>query len=189
MVGLNNGDVKGVFLENAYGKLPAKGKIVIDVGANIGDSCIYFALRGAKRVIGLEPLPRNHALAEENVKVNNLGDMITIMLAGCSGENGYISIDPESKGSVGQVESFKEGIRVPLKTLGDILNTVDDLKFEEIVLKMDCEGCEFNAILSESEETIRMFSDIQIEYHKGYKNLKAKLENCGFVVKINYGRE
>jgi 23S rRNA G2069 N7-methylase RlmK/C1962 C5-methylase RlmI len=32
-----------------YEDLNVKGKVVIDVGAYIGDSAIYFALRGAKK--------------------------------------------------------------------------------------------------------------------------------------------
>jgi hypothetical protein len=49
---------------------------------------------------------------------------------------------------------------------------------------MDCEGCEYDVIFSSSKETLKRFSHIQIEYHYGYKNLKEKLEKCGFSVKV-----
>jgi hypothetical protein len=38
---LSNGDVVGIFLDNMYHSLPVRDKIVVDVGANIGDSAIY----------------------------------------------------------------------------------------------------------------------------------------------------
>src|SRR5215212_7819392 len=45
--GKTNGDIVGVFINNQYEYLPVKDKVVIDIGANIGDSPIYFILRGA----------------------------------------------------------------------------------------------------------------------------------------------
>ncbi len=72
-------------------------------------------------------------------------------------------------------------LKVPLKTLETILK---ENNFEPTLLKLDCEGCEYDTILSSSEETLKNFSHIQIEYHYGYKNLKQKLESCGFDVSI-----
>jgi len=37
-------------MDRMYKWLDVKGKDVVDVGANIGDSAIYFALRRAKRL-------------------------------------------------------------------------------------------------------------------------------------------
>ena len=54
------------------------GKPIIfwDVGANIGDSSIYFALKGAKKVIALEPLPANYEMAVKNIELNNFKNII-----------------------------------------------------------------------------------------------------------------
>ena len=49
---------------------------------------------------------------------------------------------------------------------------------------MDCEGCEYESIMATSDIILKKFSHIQIEYHSGYKNLKEKLERCGFKVSI-----
>src|SRR5215204_1106883 len=57
--GISNGDVRSIYLNNIYQQLPVKGKAVVDVGANIADSSVYFALNGAKKVIGLEPFLKN----------------------------------------------------------------------------------------------------------------------------------
>ena len=34
-----------------------RGREVVDVGTNVGDSALYFVLNGAKKVIAVEPLP------------------------------------------------------------------------------------------------------------------------------------
>jgi FkbM family methyltransferase len=34
-----------------------KGRDVIDVGASVGDTALYFILNGARKVIAVEPLP------------------------------------------------------------------------------------------------------------------------------------
>jgi len=34
-----------------------RGRDVIDVGANAGDTALYFVLHGARKVIAVEPLP------------------------------------------------------------------------------------------------------------------------------------
>jgi GT2 family glycosyltransferase len=50
-----------------YSFLNVVNRDVIDIGMNIGDSTIYFALNGARRVIGLEPYPYAFSYAKINV--------------------------------------------------------------------------------------------------------------------------
>jgi methyltransferase FkbM-like protein len=57
---------------------------------------------------------------------------------------------------------------------------------DPVILKMDCEGCEYEVILSADEHTLQKFDLVMIEYHYGYgyKNLKQKLERSGFKVRL-----
>jgi hypothetical protein len=48
------------------------------------------------------------------------------------------------------------------------------------ILKIDCEGCEYDIILKSHKEIFKKFSHIVIEYHDGYKNLEKKLKMFGF---------
>jgi FkbM family methyltransferase len=180
---ITNSDAVGVFLNGIYEYLPVAGKTVIDIGANIADSSIYFAVRGAKKVIALEPFPKNYEMAKRNVESNNLSDKITLLLGGCAGNQGFVTISPFDKGSaVSQVRNSSQGFKVPLLTLGDILKQNNLQNGELNILKMDCEGCEYESLLSADRDVIRSFSHIQIEYHYGYKDLKYKLEENGFIV-------
>jgi len=56
-----------IFGLGVYDLLDVRDRIVIDVGAFVGDSAVYFALKGAKRVIAVEPHPGAFAEMLENV--------------------------------------------------------------------------------------------------------------------------
>jgi len=73
------------FEYNEYDALNVNDHVVIDVGAFIGDSAIYFALKGAKKVIALEPHPGAYAEMLENIRLNNLEDRIIPVNAGLGG--------------------------------------------------------------------------------------------------------
>jgi len=178
-----------IFLGGEYGYLPTEGRTVIDLGAQSGDSAVYFALHGADKVIALEPLRVNYEMAKINIDLNNVSNRITLLLAGCSSNPGYIGSDLYSKGDIKsyQEDDIKNGNLIPLLTLGDIL-TQNKIQGDGLVLKMDCEGYEYDIILSATAELLRQFSYIQVEYHYGYKNLKEKLEKCGFNVSFSRPR-
>ncbi|MEM3526638.1 MAG: hypothetical protein QXV37_04410 [Candidatus Jordarchaeaceae archaeon] len=40
---------------------------MIDVGTSNGDSSIFFAMMGAKKVVGIEPFPESFDLAQKNI--------------------------------------------------------------------------------------------------------------------------
>jgi FkbM family methyltransferase len=183
--GLRNGEIFNIFVEKVYQSFPIEGKIVIDIGANIADSCIYFFLRGAKRIIGVEPLLENYKLAEQNIRQNNFSDKISILLAGCSARSGHVSTGvDELTGKGWQITSGStQGRTIPLLTLEEILQQ-NDLIQGEIALKIDCEGCEYDIILSSTKIALRRFSNILIEYHYGYNDIKDKLENSGFDISL-----
>jgi FkbM family methyltransferase len=181
-----NGDAYvEVFLKKEYQYLPVKDRTVIDIGANIGDSAIYFALCGADKVIALEPFPTQYKIAKKNIELNNLSDKITLLLAGCGGNTDCLVLPNESDISSHPYQ-FSPGNRVPIVTLENILkeNNVPD----GAIMKMDCEGYEYDIILQGPCDTLRRFSYIQIEYHSGYKNLKQKLEECNFSVSVSRPR-
>jgi FkbM family methyltransferase len=50
-------------------------------------------LRGAEKVIGIEPLPRNYQIAQKNIELNKLSNTITLHLAGCTARPSKIIVD------------------------------------------------------------------------------------------------
>jgi FkbM family methyltransferase len=183
--GLRNGETVNIFVQDIYRNFPIKGKIVIDVGANIADSCIYFVSHGAKRIVGIEPLIENYELAEQNVKLNNFSNRISIVLAGCGARPGCVNIDVNRRNGIGwQLSSSSyRGNTIPLLTLEQILQQ-SNVGQDEAALKLDCEGCEYDVVLSSPDNVLRRFSSILIEYHYGYNDIREKLEKSNFEVSL-----
>jgi FkbM family methyltransferase len=180
----SEGEIIDIFFNKVYEFLPVQGNIVVDIGANIGDSCIYFALRGARKIIAIEPFPKNYDAAKKNIEVNGFTDKTFLKLSGCAAKRGHINVDPLYRSDhSSRLVDFGQGVKIPLVTLRDIIDE-NKVSEEMVVLKMDCEGCEYDIILFSDCDTLRSFSHIQIEYHNGYQNLKEKLENCGFDVSV-----
>jgi len=103
-----------------------------------------------------------------------------LIQAGCSGKKGVIKVNRDEGGTRYSLQHNDSNlVSIPVITLNDILQLIDE---KDCVLKMDCEGCEYEIILSSDKDTLRNFSHIQLEYHYGYKNLLSKLEDCGFKV-------
>ena len=57
-----------IFFNEDYSKLNVHNKTVIDIGGFIGDSAIYFILKGAKKCITLEPFPANFKILLKNIQ-------------------------------------------------------------------------------------------------------------------------
>lgn len=168
------------FSDDDWDMIDFQNRFVIDIGANVADTTLYFAKNGAN-VIGFEPVKHLYDLGIKNISVNfNLKNNITFINKAVGGKKGKISIgdNNSTKGYVGQNDSYD----VEVITISDVLS---DYNFTPDVLKMDCEGCEFEIILNED---LSMFNDIIFEHHseivgKDYNLLVEKLKKENF--KIN----
>jgi len=177
----DKGDLAGVFAYHDYDFLNVTNRTVVDVGANIADTAIYFALRGAKRVIAFEPFPKIFEIAERNVNANGLEDKVILVNAGC-GYDGELRVkeDVESNAST-ELKDFGEGVKIPMYSLNTIVSKFNVEKGS--VLKVDCEGCEYDLFRNASREALDRFDQIEIEYHYGYKELVNILKKNGFKTK------
>jgi FkbM family methyltransferase len=173
---MESGDIIHIFFQNIYRNLPMHGKKIIDIGAQIGDSAIYFAINGADKVVAVEPLDKNFRIATQNISLNDVSEKVSVIRAACSNETMKLSSRSD------HVQPEKSDI--PVITLEEIIKRIDIDEQEGLILKMDCEGYEYQIILSSKDETLRRFSHIQIEYHSGYSNLKNRLQDLGFEVSI-----
>ena len=154
-----------LFLREDYHDINIHDKVIIDVGAYVGDSAIYFAFRGARRVIAIEPHPGVYAEMLDNIKLNNLESVIIPINAGLTSKPGKICV--ENTPAYGTAGTYHRP--------GDCPNTVPAITSSELisrfgvdpndaVLKMDCEGCEYDVVLNDYEH-IRLFREVVFEYH------------------------
>jgi len=173
--------INEIFIQEEYKSLNVKDKLVIDIGANIGDSAIYFALKGANKIIALEPYPYLHSFAKRNIVENNMDDKIMLLNQGY-GKDGITNVPKEllawkDVNNLGHANDNE--ISIQIRSLTSLIN---EFGIKNAILKMDCEGCELN-LLHENNQSLRAFEQIQIEYHYGYKKLIRKLNSAGFKTK------
>jgi SAM-dependent methyltransferase len=81
-----------IFDGHEYDNIDVYGRDVVDIGANVGDSSIYFALTGARKVVGVEPLPNVYARAIENVRLNHFEGKIFLINAALGPKSGKIKV-------------------------------------------------------------------------------------------------
>jgi len=142
-----------------------RGKEVVDIGAYVGDSTLYFLYKGAEKIIAIEPHPHAYEELLYNLEINGVRDRIIAINAALGGRKGYCYI-PEDLDVNETIEfnyldrSTKEGIDVEVITLEDVLRYVKEPYF----LKMDCEGCEYE-VINYSLNSLLKFKYIIFEYH------------------------
>ncbi len=156
------GAIYEVFDNEDYKFINVQNKSVLDIGAFVGDSPIYFILKGAKKVYAIEPHPGAYNEMLENIKLNNMEEKIIPINMGISYEKDYIYIPTTVVNTQGILLRPKgKGIKVLAGKLSDI---IEKYNIDAQVLKMDCEGCEYNIILKDYD-TIKEFDEIGFEYH------------------------
>jgi len=162
----------------SYKWLDVKEKRVLDVGASIGDTAVYFALRGAREVVAFEPYPFPYSFALKNVEVNGLMN-VRIINAGIYSHDSTVKVTMGKTADYYVLKTSDEpnAVQVPLYSLDRVLQEYGPFD----VMKIDCEGCEYDAILNSKK--IVDLKQIQIEYHYGFERLVAKLRSAGFEVK------
>jgi hypothetical protein len=68
--------INETFSEEVYGVFDLKGRVVIDAGTYMAETCLYFAKQGASKVYGFEIDRENYNIGQENIKLNNMTDKI-----------------------------------------------------------------------------------------------------------------
>ncbi len=168
-----------------YGEFPLRGKEVVDVGANMGDTAVFFASRGASKVIAYEPIPKVYQLALESVRLNGYEGRVQVHNCAIGSKEGEVEVPAdlsleESLSFTSLAEGGKRRVRVPLVTLGHAMARIS----EPYLLKMDCEGCEYDVILN-SPGYVGEFQTALIEHHAVITGINVsvvleKLRELGF---------
>ena len=164
-----------IFDEEVYKALNCKERDVVDIGAYIGDSAVYFALKGARRVIAVEPHPNAFREMLDNIKLNNLENVVVPLNVGLTSKPGKICIENVDI-KITAMTYHRSGecdVMVPAITLADVVSKYG--VNHDAILKMDCEGCEFDVILNDYEH-VRVFKEVVLEYHTSSELLSKLLK-------------
>jgi FkbM family methyltransferase len=148
------------------------GATVIDVGANIGCFTVKAGRRAGERglVVAIEPEPDNYSQIERNICLNDLGnvEIVGCALAGASGSRTFAKGSSALFGSLyGEVDGRASGIgrvTVDVMTLAEIC---DWYRCDRVdLLKLDCEGAEYEIMLNLPGQFLRCIRRIVAELHR-----------------------
>lgn len=190
------GVLSQVFAHTEYGLKTEKTLSVIDVGMNIGLTCLFFAgLDNVKDVYGFEPFPKTYSQALENFAMNepDIRSKIRPCLSGLGNEARKLR-------QVRYSEDFSWGMRVDnleaieeeggadvigiLRADEEIGRIIASCKGEKVVLKLDCEGSEYDILsVLESSEVLKEIDIVLMETHD-FKEKSAVdiLSRNGFLI-------
>lgn len=182
--GIDEGDVVGVFAREDYKLMHVENRNVLDVGANIGDSALWFALKGASKVYAVEPFPAVYSILVKNIELNSMNEIIYPINAAVSAEKGNVKLNSNIETTLALRAEQDPSGDVLIKKI-PILEIVGNYQGErEWVLKLDCEGCEYE-LLEKSIESFNIFTEIIMEYHRpDPEPLLRALSKQGFSVDI-----
>ncbi len=179
---LNRGDIQSVrevWLDEVY-KLPvqARTKILVDLGANIGLTSLWFAKRyGFTKIIAVEPSPANARLARENL--DNNGVSAQVIEAAVGPLDGTAFFEDSASSNLGRVTTT--GRPVTLLSMATILSKLGDTAIVDLV-KLDIEGGE-EPLLSGDLAWLERVQSIIAEFHPDiidYPKVVQSICNMGF---------
>lgn len=183
--------LSNVWLNEEYKKEDFEIKdndVIIDIGGHIGLFNIYasqFCKTG--KIFSYEPIKENFNLLKENLKINGLDDKLVFNYAVSSiNEKIKIFLSTDFAAHSMHIDTGKN-IFVQSTTLEKIFedNQIDKCN----LLKLDCEGSEFEILKKLKEYYFKKIEKIILEYHIYNNNMdideiKLMLENYGFFVEV-----
>jgi FkbM family methyltransferase len=112
-----------------------------------------------------------------------LVDRVKVISAGLGATDGEVCADlGDMEGYILFRPSDRCDVRVMMYTLRTLIK---DFEVEDgSVLKMDCEGCEYEVVLNADLGDLAVFSQLIIESHSGYSEMKKRLEVVGFSTEV-----
>lgn len=183
-----------IFAEDCYrlswflGPLQQRRIQVIDVGGHVGTfSCRLAQLHPQATIMAFEPSPTSASFLRRNVEQNKLGDRVSVFEQALAATSGFAVFDDNGGGSGlnGLVSAgHLAGTGTPTK--------VETIAFDEAVaaapapidvVKIDCEGGEYDLVFGSSPESWASVQRVVIEYHpvpgKSWDNLRAWFAEAG----------
>lgn len=122
-----------------------QGKIIVDVGANIGNHTIYFSkICKAKKVYSFEPQENIFRILMKNIQINGLHNNVVAYNMGLGKEHFHAAINVIDKDNYGSS-------KIDTTVKGTIeINTLDDMLFNKVdrvdLIKIDVEGMEIDVL-------------------------------------------
>ena len=172
-----------IFAREDYGKIES-GAVVVDIGANIGVFALFAAFSGARSVYAFEPSASSYEVLLKNVEANELHAIIHAERLAVVGLSSALVKFPRKSDVMNAILPDLTNVAdydlVPSITLAEIVSTLNPID----LLKLDCEGAEYDILLHVDAEDIQKVQEIRMEYHRGpLDELLARLTELGYMIR------
>lgn len=147
-----------------------RGRVVLDVGANIGAFCLWAVAGGAGRVLAYEPEPGNMAQLRQHAA----GLPVEAHQEAVGAEPGELWLAPGPNGLHGggthvaspDAPADLANVLVPVVAINRVLADAIDLGGGEVgVWKLDCEGAEYGILAAVDPELLVKVRCLVMEFH------------------------
>lgn len=183
-----------VFCGPEYLVLP-DDSFIIDIGANVGTFVVYAAWRApAARIVAYEPVGYVFSRLVEQCQQAGLSDRVKLYNEAVGAADGmrdmYISGSDDVSSSFIPVGRWKSIQRVPVRSIASVMDDVQDRRIS--LLKLDCEGCEWEIIRGMSGDVAEIIDRVCVECHpvdsRDVTAIMTYLERFGFKLIKLFGR-
>ncbi len=166
-----------IFEYNEYNLVESEieNKTVFDIGANVGIFTCFCLELGAKLIYSVEAQP---SIFRSGLDFNmkKYRNVIPLNLA-VTKDDGNVVLIPNNF-IMSHIDVYGEPVKtISLETL---LNKSND---DDLILKMDIEGCEYESILNTKDEILKRCKFIHMEIHPndlGFDSIRNKIKDCNF---------
>ena len=162
--------------------------IIIDVGAHIGlFSLLVSQFCKTGKIFSFEPIRENFDLLVSNLALNHIENVFPFNV-GVSKKSGKLNLFLNNDQSAHSI--FPKGPKSITVEATSLQKIFDEKQISSCkLLKLDCEGAEYDIIDSLPVEYLDKIQNMAIEYHLAdtkpelIKNLILKIKNAGFKIK------
>lgn len=165
----------------------SKGKLALDIGANIGYSTLSLC-KNMKKVIAIEPDKRSRKILKENIRLNNFKEKVKVHDFAISNKKSvktfYLSKHPN-------LSAFNKNKKYWTKKQKVKTVRIDDLNVIPNFIKMDLEGHEIEVIEGgmkslESTDFCRILLEVHPQFYSEEKDFSKTIRllmKIGFSIK------
>lgn len=192
--------INEVYMNKIYDEALKKrplAPVIIDIGANIG----AFAMRAVDlchrpKIYAFEPYRENFSILKKTISLNK-SEVFIVPIEKCvvGKEKGsmYLNTPINKEGSSSlysdKNERYQRRTMVKATTLGKAIQQYGLASID--LLKLDCEGAEFDILYNLADNDLARIKRIILEYHEYFgtgsaKELRSFLEEKGFKVRLQY---
>jgi FkbM family methyltransferase len=180
------GTLAEVFVRKRYGSLEGF-RTIVDVGANVGAFALYAAQSCPEaRIYCYEPEQQNFRRLKRNIEMNGLEGRVAAFqcAVASSSDRRQLAVGISQLNAFDYLREDASHQQVDCTTLSDI---VTEHRLESIdLLKMNCEGAEYEIFEGCSNSDYDRIGNIRVEYHnldaarRNGESLRRCLETRGY---------